>query len=164
MSSSNSDIHSQLLRYASYPFGSDATFKQGLADIISRSSADVDRNEIERKAKIFYFNRISGNSLTIEEVRAYEETPSIDMDGVATSRELMQADSADPPLETEASSQAEATEVLTLAQIKELIETGRTDQLPNNKTIPGGLNEAPHSKSVAPSMKKPWEHAARDDH
>jgi len=35
---------------------------------------------------------------------------------------------------------SEETVVLTLAQIKEFIETGRTDQLPNNKVIPGGLN------------------------
>jgi hypothetical protein len=33
--------------------------------------------------------------------------------------------------------------ILTFAEIKELIETGRLDQIPNNKTIPNALNVRP---------------------
>ncbi|KAF9260753.1 hypothetical protein L218DRAFT_1079216 [Marasmius fiardii PR-910] len=153
MSSSNSDTSSQLLRYANYAFDSDAAFKQGLGDIISRSPAGVDRNEIERRAKVFYFNRISSGSLTIEEVKGYEETLSLTEEGAESSRETVQAENPS----SSSSTQTEATEALTLAQIKELIETGRTDELPNNKIIPGGLNEATPSHSAAPSRKKPWE-------
>ncbi|KAL0579929.1 hypothetical protein V5O48_002100 [Marasmius crinis-equi] len=130
--------------------------KQGLDDIISRSSQDVNQEEIARKAKLFYFNRIAGSALTLEEIEAYERGAPVaeaaSSNEVAAGQTNGASASSDPKEKT-----AEDSEVLTLAQIKELIETGRTDELPNNKVIPGGLNEQPPTQSVAPSRKKPWE-------
>jgi hypothetical protein len=61
------------------------------------------------------------------------------------------------------SSPASATDdknrVLSFAELKELIETGNVDKIPNNKIIPEGLNDAPPSQSTAPARKKPWEAA-----
>jgi len=51
----------------------------------------------------------------------------------------------------------EETRVLTFAELKELIETGNVDKIPNNKIIPEGLNEATPSESTAALPKKPWE-------
>ncbi|KAJ8082180.1 hypothetical protein PM082_008027 [Marasmius tenuissimus] len=177
MASSNSDNHqSELIqRYASYPFDSDAAFKvayqsnvvdkdliplkKGLDDILSRSAADIDRNEIVRKARLFYFNRITGGGLTFEDVAAAEEGVRHAVDSSKEkSRAPVQASAVlgNPETEQEQEGKEEPT-VLTLAQIKEFIETGRTDQLPNNKVIPDGLNEKPPTESVAPARKKPWE-------
>ncbi|KAK1216631.1 hypothetical protein PQX77_020751 [Marasmius sp. AFHP31] len=177
MASSNSDNHqSELIqRYASYPFDSDAAFKvmyqlmiidkdlilpkKGLDDIISRSTADIDQNEIERKARLFYFNRITGGGLTFEDIAAVEKGAR---NAVDSSNEKPRAPvqaikvSGNPETEQDQKGKEEPV-VLTLAQIKEFIETGRTDQLPNNKVIPDGLNEEPPTKSVAPARKKPWE-------
>jgi len=47
--------------------------------------------------------------------------------------------------------------ILTLAELKELIESGNLDKIPNNKIIPETLNDAPPSQSTAPTKKKPWE-------
>lgn len=68
--------------------------------------------------------------------------------------------------------------MLSFAELKELIETGNVDKIPNNKIIPEGLNvmsfttalcatqfsftltmiqDAPPSQSTAPARKKPWE-------
>jgi len=49
---------------------------------------------------------------------------------------------------------------LTFAELKELIEQGKTDQIPNNRQIPEVINDAPPSASTAPSRKKPWEIAS----
>jgi hypothetical protein len=68
----------------------------------------------------------------------------------------------------------EETRVLTFSELKELIETGRTDQIPNNKAIPNVLNvgsplvsllhglltvlkDTPPSEAILLARKKPWE-------
>jgi hypothetical protein len=70
----------------------------------------------------------------------------------------------------------EESRILTFAEIKDLIEQGKTDQIPNNKYIPnvisvcdGGLSckhvltvaltsqDALPSESTAQLRKKPWE-------
>jgi len=47
--------------------------------------------------------------------------------------------------------------VLTFAELKELIESGNVDKIPNNKIIPEKLNDEPPSQSITPTKKKPWE-------
>jgi hypothetical protein len=65
---------------------------------------------------------------------------------------------------------------LTFAELKDLLEQGKTDQIPNNKHIPEAINaspdllwspssltnynlsqNAPPSESMAQARKKPWE-------
>lgn len=71
--------------------------------------------------------------------------------------------------------QDDENRVLTFAELKELIETGNVDKIPNNKIIPERLNvshldiafiaelvtpclqDAAPSESTATARKKPWE-------
>jgi len=52
---------------------------------------------------------------------------------------------------------ADESRPLTFAELKDLIEQGKTDQIPNNRYIPEAINDSPPSESTAPSRKKPWE-------
>jgi hypothetical protein len=71
---------------------------------------------------------------------------------------------------------ADESRTLTFAELKELIEQGKTDQIPNNRPIPEAINvscifmlvcipsfiyslpqDAAPSESTAPTRKKPWE-------
>ncbi|KAH9474608.1 hypothetical protein JR316_0013071 [Psilocybe cubensis] len=130
-----------LKAYAAYPFDTDENYQQGLASILSGGTYDTSssqevRDEMIRRTRVFYFNKITGSSITLEQVREFElATP---------------ADSAND----------DETRVLTFAELKELIESGNVDKIPNNKIIPDRLNDAPPSQSNAPLPKKPWEKAA----
>ncbi|PPQ77950.1 hypothetical protein CVT25_015425 [Psilocybe cyanescens] len=143
--SQSQSAHSDALKaYGAYPFDSDEMYQQGLASILSGATYDTSssqevRDEMVRRTRVFYFNKITGNSITLEEVRDYELSPGQPAIGSAAADE--------------------ETRVLTFAELKELIETGNVDKIPNNKIIPDGLNDAPPSQSNAPMPKKPWETA-----
>jgi len=115
--------------YGAYPFSSDETYQQGLGSILAGGTLNGNwqsevREELERRTRVFYFNKITGSSITANEARDYE---------------LSQ------------------TRVLTFGELKELIESGNVDKIPNNKIIPEKLNDALPSQSTAPTKKKPWE-------
>ncbi|KAH7101211.1 hypothetical protein BKA62DRAFT_703902 [Auriculariales sp. MPI-PUGE-AT-0066] len=48
---------------------------------------------------------------------------------------------------------------LTLEQIVKLVESGQTDDIPNNKTINSSLSDKPVSKPTIQPRAKPWERA-----
>lgn len=142
--------------------------KQGIVHILTNDSiysnaiSVADREEILRRTRVFYFNkyggwpfylfstwtfflgvftyptiyRTSGNSITLDEAREYE----------ASSQEgpTPKSSTTVVPLPTSSSSDQlnneEEPRILTFAELKDLIETGQLDQIPNNKVIPGGLN------------------------
>ncbi|KAF9541342.1 hypothetical protein CPC08DRAFT_717162 [Agrocybe pediades] len=138
-----SDRQQILEAYVSYPFDSDPAYQQGLASILSSGTLDANtsdqvREEIHRKTRVFYFNKITSNSISPEEAYQYEQSRQ------GSSGSALNNDE---------------NRVLTLAELKELIETGNVDKIPNNKIIPEGLNTAPPSESVAAARKKPWETA-----
>ncbi|PPQ95358.1 hypothetical protein CVT26_008203 [Gymnopilus dilepis] len=133
-----------LKAYGLYPFDDDETYQQGLASLlaggaVATGSPPEVQEEIKRKTRVFYFNKITGNSITAEEARDYELSKQKNPTAV--------------------SGIEEENRVLTFAELKELIETGNVDKIPNNKVIPEKLNEAPPSASTAPTRKKPWEMA-----
>ncbi|TFK32092.1 hypothetical protein BDQ12DRAFT_701316 [Crucibulum laeve] len=136
--------------YGSYPFESDETYQQGLASIIAGGALNGDptpdvKEEILRRTRVFYFNKMTDNSISMDEAREYERAHRKDTSSDAqTSIDASRATS-------------EETRVLTFAELKELIETGKVDQIPNNKIIPEALNDAPPSQSTAPTRRKPWE-------
>jgi hypothetical protein len=68
-----------------------------------------------------YFTRITGSTITMDEAREYELS--------STTQSTKGA--AEPNDENR---------VLTFAELKELIETGNVDKIPNNKIIPERLN------------------------
>ena len=71
------------------------------------------------------FVRITGNSVTMKEARDYE------LSLLASSVNGAQTDSTSTPDENP---------VLSFAELKELIESGNVDKIPNNKIIPERLN------------------------
>ncbi|KAF8153017.1 hypothetical protein B0H34DRAFT_721842 [Crassisporium funariophilum] len=118
--------------YGSYPFDSDETYQQGLASILAggalniSSSSEV-QEEMLRQTRVFYFNKITGSVITMDEARACDQKHA----GNAL------------PMSTGASQDIngdDETRVLTFAELKEMIETGNVDKIPNNKIIPEGLN------------------------
>jgi hypothetical protein len=71
------------------------------------------------------FARITGSSITIDEARVYElSLPT----SVAVNAAQVNSSATDE------------NRVLTFTELKELIESGNVDKIPNNKTIPETLN------------------------
>ncbi|KIM41385.1 hypothetical protein M413DRAFT_445404 [Hebeloma cylindrosporum] len=132
--------------YGSYPFDTDETYQQGLASILGGGKLDPNspedlKEEMVRRTRVFYFNRITGSTITMDEAREYELS-------------LLSSTSQSTKGVVEPN---EEDRVLTFAELKELIETGNVDKIPNNKIIPERLNDAPPSESTATARKKPWE-------
>ncbi|KAJ7084046.1 hypothetical protein B0H15DRAFT_784543 [Mycena belliarum] len=142
-------------RYAAYPFSSDEEYQNGLASIIAGGALDNDppddiREEILRRTRVFYFNRVAGTAITMDAAREYELAQA--GAGAPTPPSGVLA----PPVSSGSGDDPEPV-VLSFAQLQALIEAGKADQIPNNKFIPEELNEAPPSTSAAPARKKPWE-------
>lgn len=114
-------------QYAVWPFSTDPEFQQGLREILSRNT-DLDPAEAELRARVFYFNHLTGHSIDVEQAREYE--------------------AAQKPKEPQ---------IMTFSQIQELIESGKVDDIPNNKVISGELNTERPTESQAVPRKKPWE-------
>lgn len=158
-----------LEQYASYPFDTDEVYQQGLASILAsgalaNAATPEDRDEILRRTRVFYFNKTTGNSITLDEAREFEESlPKEAPSQLGTSTTTSPLATAPGPTPTSDKTQSEEEpRVLTFAELKELIESGRLDQIPNNKIIPNDLNEAPPSQSTTQTRKKPWEIASEN--
>ena len=81
-------------------------------------------------------DRIRGLNLTVEQVRKYAPSASADASGHAGSS------AANTEPETAVKEDGEER-VLSFAELKELIEQGKTDQIPHNKKIPDVVNVSP---------------------
>ncbi|KAJ6613632.1 hypothetical protein B0H10DRAFT_1751533, partial [Mycena sp. CBHHK59/15] len=137
-----------LQQFGAYPFATDDEYQNGLASILAGGALDGDppddiREEILRRTRVFYFNRVTGNAITMDEARAYEQT--------------RYASSASDPPPMPIPPSADGLPILSFAQLQALIESGRADEIPNNRIIPEDLNDAPPSTSTAPARRKPWE-------
>ncbi|GLB39765.1 hypothetical protein LshimejAT787_0702750 [Lyophyllum shimeji] len=148
---------SALESYASYPFATDETYQQGLASLIAGGALEGHltqeaKDEVLRRTRVFYFNRVTGSALSMDDARNYEYS-------LRTSNAREKADTSATPVAVQSATSDDETRVLTFAELKELIESGKVDQIPNNKVIPELLNDAPPSQSSAPTRKKPWERA-----
>ncbi|XP_006455203.1 hypothetical protein AGABI2DRAFT_75362 [Agaricus bisporus var. bisporus H97] len=156
-----------LEQFTSYPFDTDQTYQQGLASILagnalSDNSSSDERDELLRRIRVFYFNKTTGNSITIDEVKAYEQS----LNQQDLELESLSPPSTGPVAATTTvptpSQTTEDTKILSFAEIKELIEAGRLDEIPNNKIIPDSLNDETPSASIVPARKKPWEIASEN--
>jgi hypothetical protein len=84
--------------------------------------------------------RATGSSVTVDEVRAYEESlnqQDVDL-GISSSTVPIETTTTLTPSQTNDNPQ-----ILSFAEIKELIEAGRLDEIPHNKVIPDSLNVRP---------------------
>ncbi|KAG2159443.1 uncharacterized protein EDB93DRAFT_1075020, partial [Suillus bovinus] len=139
-----------LRSFFTFPFSSDEVYQQGLADLLAHSAlsgkTDAERVETILRTQLFYFNRVAGQNLTVEDVRSHQNT--------VNSQNLTATTDLSPP---SSNSRDGETRLLTFAELTMLIEQGKTDNIPNNKVIPEMLNDAPPSTSIALVRKKPWE-------
>ncbi|OJA16546.1 hypothetical protein AZE42_00643 [Rhizopogon vesiculosus] len=141
---------SGLRSFFNFPFSSDEVYQQGLADLLARDvlneRSEIEKAEIILQMQLFYFNRVTGQNLTAKDIRSHQDAAD-----PSNFTETMNV----PP--SSSNYQDRETRPLTFAELKALIEQGKTDSIPNNKVIPDTLNDAPPSTSIAPVRKKPWE-------
>ncbi|KAI8977770.1 hypothetical protein BD414DRAFT_155140 [Trametes punicea] len=142
-----------LERFAAYPFSTDEEYQQGLAGIIEsgvlQGKSEEEKAEILLRSEVFYFNRLFGSSLSVEDARTVRQGSELE-----PSHSRSTSVSATAPT---SSSNDQEPQMLSFAQLKVLIEQGRTDEIPNNKVIPNVLSSEPPSESKAAPRKKPWE-------
>jgi hypothetical protein len=110
--------------------------KQGLASLLAGGAVPEDatpemRDEILRRTRVFYFNKQTGFNLSMDEAREYEASllSALSTAGISV------AEATAPASDNTVSPSAEER-VLTFAELKDLIESGKVDQIPNNKLIP----------------------------
>ncbi|KAI9060835.1 hypothetical protein FKP32DRAFT_1020638 [Trametes sanguinea] len=146
---------SVLQQFAAYPFATDEEYQQGLAGILASGALEgrpeEERAEILLRSEVFYFNRRTGSSLTLEDARRARQHGG--HEPAAPHAQAATASTANAP----SSEREEEPPMLSFAQLKALIEQGRTDEIPNNKVIPNVLSPEAPSESKASPRKKPWE-------
>ncbi|KII91471.1 hypothetical protein PLICRDRAFT_104505 [Plicaturopsis crispa FD-325 SS-3] len=137
-------------QFTAYPFAEDEAFQQGLSSILAgeeiATKSKAEKEAVVLRSQIFYFNRVTGSSITLESLAEY----------LSSTRGAEVQNPAPPSLPA----REDELRVLSFAELKDMIESGNTDQIPNNRPIPDVLNDTPPSESKAPSRKKPWETAA----
>ncbi|KAI9569334.1 hypothetical protein HD554DRAFT_2171489 [Boletus coccyginus] len=137
--------------FHTFPFSSDEAFQQGLSGILAHESTsqipDNERSELILKTKIFYFNRVTGHNISLEDIHQARCTADLNRFHAQSGNEFR------------TSSGAEHGEMrtLTFAELKSLIEQGKTDDIPNCNIIPDTLNDGVPSESTVPLRRKPWE-------
>ncbi|PCH37547.1 hypothetical protein WOLCODRAFT_128568 [Wolfiporia cocos MD-104 SS10] len=139
--------------FLQHDFAEDATYQEGLAGIIASGAlegkSEEEKADIVRRSELFYFNRKYGYSISLEDARARQ---------CASALELSAEESQPTPsLSSIPPAPPEEPRTLTFAELKVLIEQGKTDQIPNNRIIPNELNKSPPSTSAASVRRKPWE-------
>ncbi|TRM67096.1 hypothetical protein BD626DRAFT_484738 [Schizophyllum amplum] len=178
----NPAMMSALEQYGAYDFAKDDVYLQGLASIIAggalREAPDDVREEILRRTRVFYFNKVTERDIDIDDVRSYELAHGLNVPAgvgprASLTRDSMVEDTASttalsktsmasidngsPEATTNGLGHTDAPRTLTFAELQALIEAGRVDEIPNNRDIPDKLNDAAPSESAAPPRKKPWE-------
>jgi len=139
-----------LASYKNFPFSTDEGYQQGLKGILTNGTLDGKSDEEQahllRLSRVFYFNRLTCLSISAEDALRVEQDIIPDVEP------------ATDPLQLQTIVQEEkASRILTFTEIKELIEQGKTDNIPNNRVVPDILNDGPPSESKARIRAKPWE-------
>lgn len=138
--------------YATHSFENDTSYQAGLSTLYASGTLDDLPDEAKedflRRSRVFYFNQAYGCNISEFDAKQVEGNRTY----VHSAPELtvIQDQEASPSI-------PEAPRTLTFAELRSLIEQGKTDEIPNNKHIPDTINEAVPSQSSAPQRKKPWE-------
>jgi len=130
--------------YKTFPFATDQEYQMGLQNILSsdafNSKPNPEKENTLRLSRVFYFNKATGNSIALEDALNFE-SPASPVGGGEQQQLVVEGEGR----------------ILTFAELKALIEQGKTDGIPNNKAIPNVLNDAPPSENAGQIRKKPWE-------
>ncbi|KAF7319557.1 hypothetical protein HMN09_00295300 [Mycena chlorophos] len=166
-STASSSNLTALEQYASFPFDDDDEYQNGLDSLIAGGVLDNNppediKQEILRRTRVFYFNQVTNQELSLDAVREYELAHAAVPAAPPRPEPEPEAPAPVPPptaIPNGAMTDASDSEpvVLSFAQLKALIEAGKEDEIPNNKVIPDGLNDEAPSMSAAPVRRKPWE-------
>ncbi|KAI0634019.1 hypothetical protein C8Q77DRAFT_1217355 [Trametes polyzona] len=151
--------HDALESFLRYSFATDEAYQQGLAGILAggvlEGKTEEEKAELFLRSEVFYFNRLTGSSLTIDEARRARQNVSSVSVAEGTSSRSDNATTA--PAQSQSNGAEQEPQMLSFAQLKALIEQGRTDEIPNNKVIPDVLSSEAPSESKAAPRRKPWE-------
>ncbi|KAI0350880.1 hypothetical protein OH77DRAFT_1430503 [Trametes cingulata] len=141
-------------QFAKYSFANDEEYQKGITGIVASGAlegrSEEEKAEILLRSEVFYYNRLTGSSISLEDARTVRQPTE------ASAQDGASAVSSAPAASTNGGSEQQP-QMLSFAQLKALIEQGRTDEIPNNKVIPNVLSSDPPSESKAPPPKKPWE-------
>ncbi|KAF8581828.1 hypothetical protein K439DRAFT_199622 [Ramaria rubella] len=159
-------------KFSIYPFDSDPVFQvwgfvqnasnrftcfiiqEGLRSIVS-SAHGKSPEELENiigQAKVFYFSRTTGQELIWENYVEWKNSrPSPFPDTPAV---LPGEEAASIALQIE---QRTISAPLSFQQITDLIKTGQTHLIPNNRVVPEALHTEAPSESRTAARRKPWE-------
>jgi len=131
--------------FRTFSFATDQEYQAGLQGILAsdtfKDKSDEEKENTLRMSRVFYFNKVTGNSITPGDALNFESL--VDGDNLAEQRHRLAA--------------GDGVRALTFAELKALIEQGKTECVPNNRLIPNILNDAPPSENAAQIRKKPWE-------
>ncbi|KAF9645236.1 hypothetical protein BDM02DRAFT_3101690 [Thelephora ganbajun] len=134
--------------FNSFPFDTDQEYQTGLRSILSSNAfnneSNMEKENTLRLSRVFYFNKVTGNSITLDDALSFESSVHLVDRHRPTEQQQQQAVGEEPP-------------TLTFAELKALIEQGKTDGIPNNKLIPNILNNTPPSENTGQIRRKPWE-------
>lgn len=109
--------------------------------------SEGDKEDLLLRSRVFYFNRwvqisyavpvianqsfsVAGSLLDVDDVRKHIQNANLTSHPIVLPSEPS----------TAAPNAAEESRVLSFAELKELIEQGKTDQIPNNRVIPNELS------------------------
>jgi len=136
-----------LYEFSIYPFSTDPVFQEGLQSIVS-SAHGKSAEELEYvigQAKAFYFARATGHKIIWEHYVEWKKSHTSPFPGAP-----IDPPAEDPSAEDPASmvanariGETEASRPLSFQQITELIKSGQTHLIPNNKVIPEALHVRP---------------------
>ncbi|TCD62128.1 hypothetical protein EIP91_007303 [Steccherinum ochraceum] len=129
-------MESTVTEFLNFPFETDEAYQQGFAELVAggalQGTTEDERDYIVQRSKLFYFNsavlRTTGRSLTLEDVLHHQEESNVP---AQTSFNATPQESRDG---------VEPRGTLSFAELKELIESGKTDKIPNNRQIPHDLH------------------------
>ncbi|KZT63208.1 hypothetical protein DAEQUDRAFT_734081 [Daedalea quercina L-15889] len=146
--------------FLSYPFSTDPVYQQGVESIAASGAfegkSEEEKATLVRSSQIFYFNRAAGCSITAEDVLQRERSRPFGA-GTNAVTDTAVVNGAGPVVSSQQSPPEDEPRTLSFAELKALIEQGKTDQIPNNRQIPDELNQASPSQSTTCVRKKPWE-------
>jgi len=131
--------------FRTFSFSTDQEYQTGLQGILAsdtfKDKSDEEKENTLRMSRVFYFNKVTGNSITPGDALNFESP--VDSDNLAEQQHRQAA--------------GDGARTLTFIELKALIEQGKTDSVPNNRLIPNILNDAPPSENTTHIRKKPWE-------
>ncbi|KAF2671732.1 hypothetical protein BT63DRAFT_384280, partial [Microthyrium microscopicum] len=119
----------------SFNYSEDPEFQFGLSSILRHAQTKEQSNELELKARCFYYTRKTGTPVDFEAYKSWKQ--------------------AHPQAEEMEGDENETNPSFTYAEIIDMIQTGK--DIPGIKDIPDTVLDVEASTSTKEKRRKPWE-------